>query len=67
MAKQSGLPKEKFLEFYRQLMTVRRFEEKVDEFFRQGKVVGAVHTSVWGRPWKRMTWSSLPIGGMGIV
>jgi TPP-dependent pyruvate/acetoin dehydrogenase alpha subunit len=27
-------------------MTVRRFEEKVDEFFRQGKVTGAVHTSV---------------------
>jgi pyruvate dehydrogenase E1 component alpha subunit len=46
MAKQSGLPREKSLEFYRQLMTVRRFEEKVDEFFRQGKVVGAVHTSV---------------------
>jgi TPP-dependent pyruvate/acetoin dehydrogenase alpha subunit len=27
-------------------MTIRRFEEKVDEFFRQGKIAGAVHTSV---------------------
>ena len=40
MNKKSDLSKEKFLEFYRQLMTVRRFEEKVDDFFRQGKVVG---------------------------
>jgi pyruvate dehydrogenase E1 component alpha subunit len=40
------IPKEKFREWYRKLMTIRRFEEKVDEFFRQGKITGAVHTSV---------------------
>ena len=40
------IPKERFRELYRKLMTIRRFEEKVDEFFRQGKITGAVHTSV---------------------
>jgi pyruvate dehydrogenase E1 component alpha subunit len=46
MARREEISKEKFREWYRKLMTIRRFEEKVDEFFRQGKVVGAVHTSV---------------------
>ena len=46
MARTVEVSKEKFREWYRKLMTIRRFEEKVDEFFRQGKVVGAVHTSV---------------------
>jgi pyruvate dehydrogenase E1 component alpha subunit len=46
MNKKSDLSKEKFLELYRKLMVIRRFEEKVDELFRAGKVTGAVHTSV---------------------
>lgn len=46
MAKTTEMSRERFRELYRRLMTVRRFEEKVDEFFRQGKVTGAVHTSV---------------------
>jgi acetoin:2,6-dichlorophenolindophenol oxidoreductase subunit alpha len=33
-------------ELYRKMYTIRRFEEKVDEFFRKGKVYGAVHTYV---------------------
>ncbi len=46
MGKTTEISKEKFREWYRKLMTIRRFEEKVDEFFRQGKITGAVHTSV---------------------
>lgn len=46
MNTKSDLSKEKFLELYRKLMVIRRFEEKVDELFRAGKVTGAVHTSV---------------------
>ena len=46
MGKTTEVSKEKFREWYRKLMTIRRFEEKVDEFFRQGKITGAVHTSV---------------------
>ena len=46
MGKTTETSKEKFREWYRKLMTIRRFEEKVDEFFRQGKITGAVHTSV---------------------
>jgi pyruvate dehydrogenase E1 component alpha subunit len=46
MEKAQEIPKEKFKEFYRKLMTIRRFEERVDEFFRAGKITGAVHTSV---------------------
>ena len=46
MDKKADLSKEKFLELYRKLMVIRRFEEKVDELFRAGKVTGAVHTSV---------------------
>jgi TPP-dependent pyruvate/acetoin dehydrogenase alpha subunit len=40
------LSQEKYLALYRRLMTIRKFEEKVDELFRQAKVIGAVHTSV---------------------
>ena len=46
MGKTTEVSKEKFREWYRKLMTIRGFEEKVDEFFRQGKITGAVHTSV---------------------
>lgn len=46
MDKSPKIPKKKFLEFYRKLMTIRKFEEKVDELFRQAKITGAVHTSV---------------------
>ena len=46
MGKTTEISKERFRELYRKLMTIRRFEEKVDEFFRQGKITGAVHTSV---------------------
>jgi TPP-dependent pyruvate/acetoin dehydrogenase alpha subunit len=46
MARTGEVSKEKFREWYRKVMTIRRFEEKVDEFFRQGKITGAVHTSV---------------------
>jgi TPP-dependent pyruvate/acetoin dehydrogenase alpha subunit len=46
MAKTQEIPKERYREWYRKLMTIRRFEEKVDEFFRAGKISGAVHTSV---------------------
>lgn len=46
MGKTAEISKEKFRELYKKLITIRMFEEKVDEFFRQGKVIGAVHTSV---------------------
>lgn len=46
MANTKEITKAKFLEWYRQLMIIRRFEEKVDELFRAGKITGAVHTSV---------------------
>ncbi len=40
------ISKKQFHELYRKLTTIRLFEEKVDELFRQGKIPGAVHTSV---------------------
>jgi TPP-dependent pyruvate/acetoin dehydrogenase alpha subunit len=46
MGKAVEISRDRFRVLYRKLMTIRRFEEKVDEFFRQGKVIGAVHTSV---------------------
>ncbi|MEE9611937.1 MAG: thiamine pyrophosphate-dependent dehydrogenase E1 component subunit alpha [Desulfatiglandales bacterium] len=46
MNKNQKLPQKRSLEMYRKLMTIRLFEEKVDELFRQGKIPGAVHTSV---------------------
>ncbi|MBW2057288.1 MAG: pyruvate dehydrogenase (acetyl-transferring) E1 component subunit alpha [Deltaproteobacteria bacterium] len=33
-------------ELYKRLLMVRRFEEKVDELFRKGKIYGTVHVSV---------------------
>ena len=38
--------KDRLRDLYKKLLTVRRFEEKVDELFRQGKIYGTVHTSV---------------------
>jgi TPP-dependent pyruvate/acetoin dehydrogenase alpha subunit len=46
MRKIETITGERYLELYRKVLTIRRFEEKVDEFFRKGKVYGAVHTSV---------------------
>ena len=46
MGKKGEISRERFRELYRKLITIRRFEEKVDEFFQKGKVIGAVHTSV---------------------
>jgi TPP-dependent pyruvate/acetoin dehydrogenase alpha subunit len=46
MARREEISKERFRDWYRKVMTIRLFEEKVDEFFRQGKITGAVHTSV---------------------
>lgn len=46
MRKQGKVSKESFSELYRKLFLIRRFEEKVDELFRQGKIYGSVHTSV---------------------
>jgi len=46
MRKIEAITEERYLELYRKVLTIRRFEEKVDEFFRKGKVYGAVHTSV---------------------
>jgi pyruvate dehydrogenase E1 component alpha subunit len=46
MAKTPKLSKKRALDLYRKLMTVRRFEEKVDELFRAGVIYGTVHVSV---------------------
>lgn len=46
MDKAVKISKERFQELYRKLITIRRFEEKVDEFFRQGKVIGAVLAAI---------------------
>ena len=37
---------ERARDLYRKLSTVRQFEEKVDELFREGKIFGTVHTSI---------------------
>jgi pyruvate dehydrogenase E1 component alpha subunit len=46
MPKTREIPKERFRDLYRKLVKIRRFEEKVDELFRQGKIYGTVHISV---------------------
>jgi pyruvate dehydrogenase E1 component alpha subunit len=40
------ISKERARDLYRKLSTVRQFEEKVDELFREGKIFGTVHTSI---------------------
>jgi len=46
MGKAGEVSRERVSELYKKLVLVRRFEEKVDELFRQGKIYGSVHTSV---------------------
>ena len=40
------IKRNQILELYKKTLRIRRFEEKVDELFTQGKITGAVHTSV---------------------
>jgi pyruvate dehydrogenase E1 component alpha subunit len=46
MARGERMSKKRYIEIYRKLMLVRKFEEKVDELFRAGVIYGTVHTSV---------------------
>jgi pyruvate dehydrogenase E1 component alpha subunit len=46
MSKRTEIPKERLRDLYKKVLLVRRFEEKVDELFRQGIIYGTVHTSV---------------------
>ena len=46
MASRERMSKKRYLEIYRKLLLVRKFEEKVDELFRAGVIYGTVHTSV---------------------
>ncbi len=40
------LSKEKMVDMYRKMLTIRVFEYKVKDLFAQGKIVGAVHLSI---------------------
>jgi pyruvate dehydrogenase E1 component alpha subunit len=40
------LSKEKMLDMYRKMVTIRAFEYKVKDLFARGKIVGAVHLSI---------------------
>jgi TPP-dependent pyruvate/acetoin dehydrogenase alpha subunit len=40
------MPGQQVLDWYRKLLMIRRFEEKADELFRQGKLPGTIHTSI---------------------
>ena len=50
MAKQAKLPKaespEKLVDLYKQMVTIRRFEEKCNVAYRQGKVGGYMHVYI---------------------
>ena len=46
MRKSAVLTKDNYFNLYEKLMTIRLFEEKVDELFCQAKIIGAVHTSI---------------------
>jgi len=46
MNRSGTISKERARDLYRKLSTVRQFEEKVDELFREGKIFGTVHTSI---------------------
>lgn len=46
MKKNSKISKKSYRDYYRKVMTIRKFEEAVDELFQNGKISGAVHTSV---------------------
>jgi pyruvate dehydrogenase E1 component alpha subunit len=41
-----ALSKEKMVDMYRKMLTIRVFEYKVKDLFAQGKIVGAVHLSI---------------------
>ena len=45
---ESGTKEQRGRDLYRKFMTVRRFEEKVDELFRQGKIPGTIHVRICG-------------------
>jgi len=40
------MSKEKMVEIYRKMVTIRTFEYKVKDLFAQGKIVGALHLSI---------------------
>jgi pyruvate dehydrogenase E1 component alpha subunit len=42
----SAVPKEKLLAMYRTMVTIRRFEETVRDWFFQGQIPGFVHVSI---------------------
>jgi TPP-dependent pyruvate/acetoin dehydrogenase alpha subunit len=44
--KAKSLTKKRLHEMYRDMLRIRRFEEKADELFMAGKVKGAVHVSI---------------------
>ncbi len=46
MSGQTELSKEMALGFYKKLMTIRRFEEKADQLYQQGKIPCPIHLSV---------------------
>ena len=41
-----AMPREGFLRMYRNMLRIRRFEEKTDELFMAGRIKGAVHVSI---------------------
>jgi pyruvate dehydrogenase E1 component alpha subunit len=41
-----GLTKEKLTDMYRQMLTIRRFEEKASELYKSGKIPGDVHLCI---------------------
>jgi pyruvate dehydrogenase E1 component alpha subunit len=41
-----GLTKEKLVDMYRQMVTIRRFEEKASELYKTGKIPGDVHLCI---------------------
>ncbi len=41
-----SLTQEKLLEMYRQMLTIRRFEEKASELYKNGKIPGDVHLCI---------------------
>jgi TPP-dependent pyruvate/acetoin dehydrogenase alpha subunit len=46
MSRSSKIKADFLRQMYRNLLLIRRFEEKVDELFREGVVYGSVHTSI---------------------
>ena len=42
----SALPRERLLEFFREMLVIRRFEEKVVERFRAGELAGFLHACI---------------------